>query len=208
MGLFLSMFGVVGCNQDEVVDALRAYAESKGGLLEQEKLTKEEDHCLVIPEGFGGVTILYPARFLDWEDATQHLSRQLEKPVFSFHIHDSDLWMYSLYEVGDVVDQFNPVPDYWQELDEDERIGWQGNAYEVAKRVPGLSPQDVARYLVQWDDDIFDSKERKKAYPGDRFYYGDDWQLTDFMSKLGLDYPIDDSGAPHGDTYRFECAPR
>lgn len=208
MGLFLSMSGVMGSSEESVVDALRACAEDSDGSLEEAELTTEDADCLVISEGMAGVTVLYPGSFFDWESASQFLSQRLKKPVFSFHIHDGDLWMYSLYEQNVVVDQFNPVPDYWQELDEDERLCWRGNASEVAKRVPGLSPEQISKYLVPWGDDVFESDAPKKAYPTDQFHYGDDWQLVDFMKKLGLDYPVDDRGAPHGVTYRFECKPR
>jgi hypothetical protein len=149
--------------------------------------------------------VLYPGNFFDWDNAAQFLSERLGKPVFSFHIHDGDLWMYVLYDKGKVVDQFNPVPDYWQELDDTERHSWQGNPSEVARRVPGLTIEQISRYLKQWGDEVFESGERKKAYPTDQFYYGDDWQLVDFMAKLGLDYPVDDQGAPHGTTYKFRC---
>ena len=204
MGQFLSMSGVVGGREDSVVDALRAYAKDNGGSLEAETLTTEDDDCLVVSEGAGGATVLYPGEFFDWDSAAQYLSKRLRKPVFSFHIHDGDLWMYSLYENGEVVDQFNPVPDYWQELEDEERRSWQGSAVEVARRVQGLVPEQIANYLVQWGDEVFEATERKKAYPTDTYCYGDDWQLVDFMGKLGLDYPVDDRGDPHGVTYRFK----
>lgn len=206
MGNFLSMSGIVG-STDNVVDALRKYAENFDGSLEDAELTTDDEGCLVVLEGLGGATVLYPSDFFDWDDATQYLSQQLRKPVFSFHIHDGDLWMYSFYEDGEVVDQFNPVPDYWGELEDHERQTWQGNATEVARRILGLAPEQIARYLVQWGDEVFEAAERKKAYPTDQFYYGDDWQLVDFMGKLGLSYPVDDQGAPYGITYRFECKP-
>jgi hypothetical protein len=195
----------MGGSEDAVVDALRAYAADNEGSLEVAELTTEDEGCLVISEGIGGVTVLYPGEFFDWESVSERLSQSLRKPVFSFHIHDSDLWMYSLYDKGKLVDQFNPVPDYWQELGEEERASWRGNAALVAARVPGLSPEEIARYLVQWGDEVFQSAERTKAYASDRFCYGEDWQLLDFMNKLGLEFPVDDRGAPHGVTYRFSC---
>jgi hypothetical protein len=205
MGLFLSLSRVVGGSKEAVIAALRTYAEDYAGSLEEEELTFEDDGCLAVSEGTGGGTVLYPADFFDWNDAAQHLSKRLGKPVFSFHIHDGDLWMYLFYDNGEVVDQFNPLPDYWQELEDDERRSWKGNATEVARRVPGLAPEQIAAYLVQWGDEVLEASGRKKAYATDRFYYGDDWQLLDFMDKLGLDYPLDDQGALHGVTFRFQC---
>lgn len=205
MGLFLAMSGVVGASEGAVVEALRSYAETREGSLEEEELTTNDDECLVLSEGVGGVTVLYPGHFFDWDSSSQHLSEQLGTPVFSFHIHDGDLWMYVLYDGSKEVDRFNPVPDYWEELDPDERSSWQGNASAVAKRVPGLNADAIAKYLVEWDDEVLESNERKKAYPADQYYYGDDWQLVDFMTKLGLDYPVDDRGGAHGATYRFHC---
>jgi hypothetical protein len=205
MGQFLSMSGVIDSDEQSVVDALRAFAEENGGSLSEADLTLDDAGCLALSEGLGGVTVLYPADFLGWDRASDFLSRRLGKPAFTFHIHDSDLWMYSLFENGGVVDQFNPIPDYWAELDEDEQQTWRGNAAEVARRVPGLAPDQISNYLVPWSVEMSTAAVRRKAYPADRYYYGDDWQLLDFMDKLGLDFPIDDRGQPHGVTYRFEC---
>lgn len=209
MGLFLAMSGVIGGRENSVADTLRAYAEENEGSLDKAELTIEDDGCLVISEGVSGATVLYPRDFFDWDSASKYLSERLRRPVFSFHIHDGDLWMYLLFENGRVVDQFNPVPDYWQDLEDDDegRRSWQGDAAEVARRVPGLASELIAKYLVPWDDKVFKAAERKKAYPTDEFYYGDEWQLVDFMRKLALDYPLDDRGEPHGAAYRFQCRP-
>jgi hypothetical protein len=203
MGQFLSMSGVVGGDEDSVVDALRAYAQATDSKLENADLTLDDYGCLVVSSGTGGVTVLYPGDFFDWDDAAKYLSKQLRRPVFSFHIHDSDFWMYSLFDKGEIVDQFNPLPDYWQELKDEERQTWYGNPAVVAQKVPGLAPEQIFNYLIQWDDEVTESAARKKAYPTDQFFYGDDWQLVDFMDKLGFDFPIDDQGLPHGVTYRF-----
>jgi hypothetical protein len=203
MGQFLSMSCVVRGREDAVVEALRELAEENDGSLEPVDLSIEDKGCLVVSQDVGGVTILYPSDFFSWDNASQFLSDRLETPVFSFHIHDSDLWMYSLFEDGELVDQFNPVPDYWRPIDENERRSWQGNAVEVARRVPGLKAAEIARYLVPWGDDVLEATEPTKAYPTDEHSYGDDWQLTDFMGKLGFDLPIDEAEAVRGVTYRL-----
>jgi hypothetical protein len=199
MGLFLAMSEVVAGSTGAVVEALRAYAEGNGGTLEEAAATT--DHCLSIGEGAGGVTVVYPDGFLGWDSASQALSERLGKPVFSFHVHDGDLWMYLLYERGAVVDQFNPVPGYWEEIGEEERRCWLGDAHKVASSVPGLVPEQISDYLVQWDDLLLLWKEPRKAYATDRFHYGEDWQLIDFMDKLGLAYPDSDRDGPRA-TYR------
>jgi hypothetical protein len=168
--------------------------------------TTDPDQCLIVGEAAGGATVIYLDGFLGWDAASQVLSEQLDKPVFSFHIHDGDFWMYLLYEKGAVVDQFNPVPDYWEAIDAGERRSWLGDAAKVASRVPGLSPEEIARYLVPWDDLVALWKEPRKAYGTDRFHYGEDWQLIDFMEKLGLGFPDSDRDGPRA-TYRFVCDP-
>ena len=205
MGLFLSMSGVINGAEESVVAALRAFAEDRQGSLEKDDLTSDDDGCLVVSDGIGGTSLLYPNDFYDWDGASEFLSKRLGRPVFSFHIHDEDLWMYQLFENGEVVDQFNPIPEYWDGLEPDEIKRWAGNAAAVAQRVPGLDAGQISKYLIRWDDELFASAETLKAYPTDAFSYGEDWQLVDFMRKLGLDYPIDDRGEPHGATYRFRC---
>lgn len=200
MGLFLAMSAVVGATESLVEAALRDYFESNGEVLEKEPLCRDAENSIVVSESAGGVTVLYPADFLDWDDAAQHLSHRVGRPVFSFHIHDGDFWMYVLFENGEVVDRFNPLPDYWQTVDDDERVAWQGDTTKIIQRIPSLEPNQIANYLQQWDIEAYGSDARIKAYPTDQFYYGDDWQLIDFMRKLDFTYPIDDQGEPRGAT--------
>ena len=97
MGGFLSMSGVIGCaSESAVVAALRTFAEAHQGSLDQAASACSDDNCLVISVSDGGVSVVYPWGFNDWDDASVHLCKQLKKPVFSLHIHDGDLWMYVL----------------------------------------------------------------------------------------------------------------
>ena len=108
--------------------------------------------------------------------------------------------MYLLFFNGEVVDQFNPIPDYWDDKVSDEEIeSFKGNAKTIAKYVSGIQPSDIEKYLVRWD---LEAEENDKAYPEDEFTQ-EDWQLIDFMKKLGLPYPLDDNGNPKGQTYKF-----
>lgn len=113
------------------------YANSVGGGIQQDNtLNSDNDNCCIIDEANGNTTIFYPDGYLEWDDSSEFISRELNATVFSLHIHDGDLWMYLLYNNGKVVDQFNPVPDYWDENITDEEIeSWKGNASIVTNYV-------------------------------------------------------------------------
>jgi hypothetical protein len=200
MGIFLSISGVINKQAEEVETSLRKFATTvEGGLLGEEV---EEDHpnLAIISEQGQHTTVLYPNDFIEWDDASAFLSLDLQTSVFSFHIHDEDLWMFQLFHKGQLVSRFNPVPDYWQDVISDQELqSWQGNAAEIAQYVPGLSAATIEKYFVRWDD----LGEEDKAYLDDEFEYGDCWQIVDFMAKLGMEYPIDEEGNVYGRVYKL-----
>jgi len=203
MGLFLAMSGIAGADLDVVKNSLKSYAKEHDGRMEASPATAETWEFLIVSESQPGrITVAYPGEFMNWDDAAADLSRSLDVPVFSFHIHDDDLWMYVLFDKGEEIDCFNPIPAYWSnEMSDEEVAKWKGDPTLIAKQWPGVKPEAVEKYLVSWD---LDDAAPGKAYPDDQFASGDCWQLTDFMRRLGLDYPIDDRGQAHGETYRFE----
>jgi hypothetical protein len=200
MGMFLSLTSVIGKTQNEVVNSLTNYARSVGGGLEKESLPIDNDNCCVIEEAYGNTTIFNPYAYLEWDKSSEFISKDLNAPVFSFHIHDGDLWMYVLFVSGHTVDQFNPIPDYWNENTSDDEIeSWKGNAATVVKYLRNIKQEDIEKYLVRWD---LDAEENEKAYPNDEFTT-EDWQLLDFMKKIKLPYPLDDNGNPKGQVYKL-----
>lgn len=200
MGMFLSLTSVAGKTQNEVVASLSDYAKSMGGGLEKENISIDNDNCCVIKEANGNTTIFNPYAYLEWEKSSAFISGELSAPVFSFHIHDGDLWMYTLFVNGNAVDQFNPIPDYWDENVGEEKIeSWKGNAETISNIFTNVKQADIERYLVRWD---VEAEENKKAYADDEFT-NEDWQLLDFMKRLQLPYPLDSNGNPNGDVYKL-----
>jgi len=200
MGMFLSLTSVIGKTQNEVEKSLTNYANSVGGGLEKENLSVENDNCCVIEEANGNTTVFNPYAYLEWDKSSEFISKDLNAPVFSFHIHDGDLWMYVLFVNGEVVDQFNPIPDYWDEnIDEEEIESWKGNTAVVTKYITNVKKEDIERYLIRWD---LEAEVNEKAYPNDEFT-NEDWQLLDFMKRLELPYPLDDNGNPKGQIYKL-----
>ena len=201
MGMFLALSGVIGKTHKEVLASLTNYANSvNGGLQQEDNINSDNDNCCIVEEADGNTTIVYPDGYLEWDDSSAFISGELNAVVFSMHIHDGDFWMYKLYSNGQIVDQFNPIPDYWEDNIGDAEIeSWRGNAATVAKHVSYINPIDIAYYLVRWD---LDEEEPSKAYPTD-VYSKEDWQLVDFMDKLKLPYPLDDNGDSKGLTYKL-----
>jgi len=198
--MFLSMSGVIGKTKSEVAASLSNYANSVGGGLQKENLPVNDDKCCIIEEANGNTTIFYPYAYLEWDSSSEFISKDLVAPVFSFHIHDGDLWMYILFVNGTLVDQFNPVPDYWDDnLSEEELESWKGEPAIINTYVKNIKTTDIEKYLVRWD---LETEEIIKAYPSDE-YPQEDWQLLDFMKKLGLPYPLDGNGNPKDETYKL-----
>lgn len=202
MGLFMSMAGAVGTCKADVETALKEYAAARVGRFEPTTNTISFEEVLTIGEADGNTTVVYPSKFLGWDEAAAYLSRSLDIPVFSFHIHDGDLWMYILFVAGEVVDQFNPIPDYWDDgLSDEERRHWMGSSAVIARCCRQVEENAIRDYLVPWNlaDDALG-----KSYEDDEFACGDCWQLMDFMRKLKLPYPFAQDGQPTGSTYVFE----
>ena len=93
---------------------------------------------------------------------------------------------YELYDQGDFVDQFNPMPDYFEEVSEEKILKSKGDAQIIA-RYFHVEKASVERYLVRWSEEMLD----EKAYADDEFGY-EDWQMADFMRKLGYPYDFDE----------------
>lgn len=199
VGLFLSMSGVIGKTKVDVEKCLKEFTKNNGGEFKQENLDNENEKFCVLNEKNGNVTIFYPSGYNESGDISKYLSEKLNCPVFFFHIHDGDLWLYFLYNKGELVDQFNPIPDYWDDsLSKTEIDEQKGNPQIVAELVPNVKKENIANYYVRWDLEA----EPFKAYSQDEFT-NEDWQVVDFMNKIGLEYPISDNGTALGTVYKF-----
>jgi hypothetical protein len=110
MGNFLAISSIIGKTKNEVITSLTNYAISvNGGLQEESNIDSSTDNCCIIDEENGNVSVFYPNGYLEWDDSSAYLSKELNATVFSFHIHDGDFWMYVLYNNGQIIDQFNPI---------------------------------------------------------------------------------------------------
>lgn len=205
MGLFLMLTGIADCSVDEAEAALQAFATEKSGIfapIDEENRVNEEEELTVSHSPSGHITIVYPSSIANWDEASQFLSATLHKSVFSLHIHDGDFWMYVFYVDGEQIDQFNPIPDYWGDMSEEELDDWKGSAALLCRFWPDAKEGQIANYFARWDIDDEESYA-VKAYPEDEFER-EDWQMIDFMNKVGLVYPFNADGEPSGSKYLFK----
>lgn len=123
----------------------------KDAVREARKLLKTSGY---ISKPRSGWITIYDKEADEQDDAVLHrvargLSRSLGTACFAFLVHDSDILMYLLYERGQIVDQYNSAPDYFEEVDDAERDRWRGNPDELLKYcLPGTTRQTVESTLA------------------------------------------------------------
>lgn len=202
MGLFLTASGLNGVSSADVEASLQSYQSKKQRQFYPAAGTTNDPDILVMTESSDQkVFLLYPNGFLEWDELSKHLSHELQCPVFSFHIHDGDLWMFVFFAQGDEITRFNPIPNYWDDgISDEEMQSWQGDASLIFAHWPGITEESINRYFTRWNLEV---ETQEKAYPDDDFPTGTDWQMCDFIKKLGLIYPMDNAGNLSGKTYYF-----
>jgi|WetSurMetagenome_2_1015567.scaffolds.fasta_scaffold102317_2 hypothetical protein len=185
MGLFLACSCVVGAGRSHIQEVLAAFSQSAAP--ESDEYLGQDGEEAVYAESDGNTTVLYPDGFCAWDEASKRISDALQTTVFSFHIHDDDLWMFVAFRQGREVAWFNPLPDYWSDkISDEERRQWAGDASAVAGLLPGKKPEEFAPYFIYWSGEVMDAGE--KARPDDEFPAGNCWQMVDFMRRCGFVY--------------------
>jgi len=81
-------------------------------------------------------------------DLSGKLSERLQTSAIAFLIHDSDIFCYWLFDRGELLDEFNSCPDYFEAIDDAERQRSQGRP-EILLRFcpPGRKQQDLEHVL-------------------------------------------------------------
>jgi hypothetical protein len=132
-------------------------------------------------------------------DIAEGVAGVLGIPWMELRIQEGALWDYSLHEAETIIDNFSTLPEYWGDPT------W----LEIQRAKPGvlarswqIEESKIENYLRPWGyqldeaTGVFETKLRGKAYPADRYEYGEIWQMTDFLRALGVQDPGE--GPPHG----------
>lgn len=198
MGTFISMSGIIGKSQDEVLQSLNSYFRSKYKTLEETSLVKEIYDLFILNEDKNNTVIIYPVTFYQFEEIAVYLSEKFQVPIFNFYIYDGDLWIYEMYCSGKIIDKFNPMSYRWE--DENKIQSYKGKPEIVCSYLEGIELNDINEYYKIWTEDLINNNV--KAYPDDEFSYGMTWQVVDFMQKLNLKYPITDEEETIGRAFK------
>lgn len=178
MGLFLQTAIIPNCKEDAAKAAVRKVEQNT----EFELIAAD---CQYKDYG-NGVNILFNGSCFGYEGLAKALSKELEQPVLLLYIYDEDYWGYYLYEAGNERDCFNPMPDYFEEVSEQERKRVAGNGAILAKYFC-VEEDAIKNYLTLWTEERMEHYG-EKAYPDDEFGQCDCWQMADFMKRIGFSY--------------------
>ena len=192
MGLFLQVAIIPECKEDKARMFVKTVAEKYQRILSESNVTDIKydivnlcpDEC-VYKESANGVSVLINNRCIGYGDLAGSISEECGKAVLVLYIYDGDYWAYELYDNGEEIDQFDPIPDYFGEVSEEAIQKFKGNADIIAKYF-SIDRADIEKYLIFWSD-----TSDEKAYEDDEFEYSD-WQMADFMRKLGYPYEFEE----------------
>ncbi|MDE7225207.1 MAG: hypothetical protein K2O34_15680 [Acetatifactor sp.] len=192
MGLFLQTAIIPDCGLQEAQEAVKNAEEWLDTLDPAQCCYRETEQ---------GTIVLFNEDCCGYEELAIQLTTNLPSPVLLLYIYDEDFWGYYFYEKGAELDQFSPMPDYFEDCSPQERQRCAGNSALLA-RYFSVEQESIERYLRQWTPEmvIQYEEDEEKAYPDDEFGQCDCWQMADFMRKLGFPYSFGDEERETGQT--------
>lgn len=171
MGMFMETAIIQNCGADEVKAVLKQMEAFPGMDLKPEECRFQEMN--------GGVCVLFNEYCAGYGNFAKALSEKLAGPVLHLYMYDGDFWGYFFCENGELLDEFNPMPDYFEEASEEERRRLAGNAALLAERFQA-DEEALAGLLGTWTKDMMENDETGRC---------DCWAMADFMDRLGWSYP-------------------
>ena len=180
MGVFLHTAVLPGCTIEDIPRKIKS--KSKNGYT----FDLSGGQCFA---GEKGVQILFEDDEADLGPLAGALSEAVNGPALFAYIYDSDTWGYYLYDRGQEIDCFDAVPEIsFLETPTEEQLTRLAGKPEVLAQYFQVTSEEIQNYLTFWTEEL--CKEENRAYPDDRFPYGDCWQLTDFLASLGWSWPF------------------
>ena len=181
MGVFLQTALFPGCEES----AARAAVETAA----KNPVFQIDLKTCRYAQSFEGTQVLMEGDCLGFATLAKALAGLSENPVMLLYIYDGDFWGYDFYG-GKEEDHFRTRPDYFGPVSPREKQRLSGNPAALSGWLPTWDMEMMRRYLVHWSD-LDEEGLEETACPGDQFPYGDCWQMTDFMARLGFPWAFD-----------------
>ncbi|MBL1225866.1 hypothetical protein [Enterococcus sp. BWR-S5] len=185
MGNMIDIAIVKDGKKSEVQGSLYNWIKGKDSYIKlNECVVEQQDNAVVI--------LFNHDSCMEGNGFSYFFSSETTGVVLSIYVYDSDYWGYTLYDNGKEVDMFCTRP-YWSlsnpSLEELQK--YSGNSVVLSKYF-NVEEDSIKNYLVSWPEE---TEGQGKAYPDDK-HSQEDWQILDFMEKLGYQYPEEEEGFP------------
>ena len=181
MGVFLQTALFPGCAESIAREAVETAAKNSAFQIDPQTCR--------YAQSYEGTQVLMEGDCLGFAALARALSNLSENPVMLLYIYDGDFWGYDFYG-GKEEDHFRTRPDAFGPVSPREKQRLSGNPAALSGWLPTWDTEMMGRYLVHWSD-LDEEAMEETACPGDQFPYGDCWQMTDFMARLGFPWAFD-----------------
>ena len=181
MGVFLQTALFPGCAESIAREAVETAAKNSAFQIDPQTCR--------YAQSYEGTQVLMEGDCLGFAALARALSDLSENPVMLLYIYDGDFWGYDFYG-GKEEDHFRTRPDAFGPVSPREKQRLSGNPAALSGWLPTWDTEMIGRYLVHWSD-LDEDEMEETACPGDQFPYGDCWQMTDFMARLGFPWAFD-----------------
>ena len=181
MGVFLQTALFPGCAESIAREAVETAAKNSAFQIDPQTFR--------YAQSYEGTQVLMEGDCLGFAALARALSDLSENPVMLLYIYDGDFWGYDFYG-GKEEDHFRTRPDAFGPVSPREKQRLSGNPAALSGWLPTWDTEMMGRYLVHWSD-LDEDEMEETACPGDQFPYGDCWQMTDFMARLGFPWAFD-----------------
>jgi hypothetical protein len=194
MGAFFVNYQIKSTDQAKVVTAASELVQAR---------------AYVSPPKTGWVTLYDEAS--DQQDAYEigrlgsELSAKLETVVFAFIVNDSDMFVYYLFDNGDLLDEYNSNPPPTSAAaDADQQIRFAGRSEILINYcVPGTSRGDL-EVILQRGESLAEGGFASSVYAEERLHpLASALQMDDLRTTLGYrDFDRQQSSMPEGQAFQ------
>ena len=176
MGTFLDMGIIQECSKYKAENFLNEWIQNNN--IKDIKIGEYS-----IKEQGEGVLVTFNDYAVESEQFFEYVSKNNDCCSMYLYIYDGDFWGYNLFLKGKEIDCFMPIPDYFEEVSEEERLKCSGNPEKVAECFK-VDKKELEKFIIIWPEDEDNEYEEDEKSE----WYFDEWAVTDFIKALGYKY--------------------